>query len=154
VEAKLPRPKCCRNIGLMPEKNYFCPKGVKVAPDDEVQLSLDEFEAFRLAHYEGMYQEQAAAMMNVSRPTFGRIIESAQNKIADFLVNGKALKITGGEIFVINANLNPCETCKRSSELCDRGTDSRRCPFCRKTIKKDRGERHENCITIKAEPGR
>jgi len=149
----LPRPKCCRNIGLMPEKNYFSPKGVKVSLDDEVQLSLDEFEAFRLAHYEGMYQEKAAAMMNVSRPTFGRIIESAQNKIADFLVNGKALKITGGEIFVINSNLNPCENCKRPSELCDRSKEGKRCPYCRKTIKRDRGESYEDCIAIKTESG-
>jgi len=150
----MPRPKCCRNIGLKPEKDYFSPNGSNVSPDDEVELSLDEFEAFRLAHYEGLYQEQAAAMMKVSRPTFGRIIESAHNKIADFLVNGKALKITGGEIFVINSNLDPCENCKRASELCDWEDGSRRCPYCRKTLKKDRSERHENRITIKTEPDR
>ena len=91
----MPRPKCCRNIGLKPEKDYFSPNGSNVSPDDEVELSLDEFEAFRLAHYEGLYQEQAAAMMKVSRPTFGRIIGSAHNKIADFLVNGKVLRISG-----------------------------------------------------------
>ena len=137
----------------MPDNISFKPAGVKGSSFDEVQLTLDEFEAFRLAHYEGMYQEQAASMMNVSRPTFGRIIESAQNKIADFLVNGKALKITGGEIFVINSNLNPCENCKRVSELCEKGKDGRRCPYCRKTIKKDRGENHENCRTVKTESG-
>ena len=147
----MPRPKCSRNIGLMPEKNYFSPKGVKVSPDDEIQLSLDEFEAFRLAHYEGMYQEQAAVMMNVSRPTFGRIIESALNKIADFLVNGKALEITGGEIIFINSNLNPCGNCKRAPKFCDKGKEGKRCPYCRKTIKRDRGESYENCITIKTE---
>jgi uncharacterized protein len=140
----LPRPKCCRNIGLMPENTSFKPEGVKVSSCDEVQLTLDEFEAFRLAHYEGMYQEQAASLMNVSRPTFGRIIESAQNKIADFLVNGKALKITGGEIFVINSNLNPCENCKRSSENCERGKDGRRCPYCRKN---NRNVKEKICLT-------
>jgi uncharacterized protein len=149
----LPRPKCCRNIGLMPENTSFRPEGVRVSSCDEIQLTLDEFEAFRLAHYEGMYHEQAASLMNVSRPTFGRIIERAQNKIADFLVNGKALKITGGEIFVISSNLNPCENCKRVSELCEMGKDGRRCPYCRKTIKRDRGENHENCFTFKKQPG-
>jgi uncharacterized protein len=135
-EVNLPRPKCCRNIGLMPENISFKPEGVKASKFDEVLLTLDEFEAVRLAHYEGMYQEQAASMMNVSRPTFGRIIESALVKIADFLVNGKALSITGGEIFLINSNLNPCENCKRASELCNRSNDEKRCPLCRKNKKK------------------
>ena len=120
----------------MPENTCFKPEGVKISSCDEVQLTLDEFEAVRLAHYEGMYQEQAAVMMNVSRPTFGRIIESAQQKIADFLVNGKALKITGGDIFVVNSNINPCESCKRASVNCDRMNDNKRCPYCRKNIKK------------------
>lgn len=132
----MPRPKCCRNIGLMPENTCFKPEGVKASSCDEVQLTLDEFEAVRLAHYEGMYQEQAAAMMNVSRPTFGRIIESAQQKIADFLVNGKALKITGGDIFFLNSNMNPCENCKRVTVLCDRMKDGKGCPYCRKNNKK------------------
>jgi uncharacterized protein len=132
----LSRPKCCRNIGLMPENTWFKPEGVKASSCGEVNLTLDEFEAVRLAYYEGMYQEQAAEMMNVSRPTFGRIIESALVKIADFLVNGKSLKITGGEIFVINSNLNPCENCKRASEFCYRLNDSKQCPYCRKNNKK------------------
>jgi uncharacterized protein len=132
----MPRPKCCRNIGLMPENMHFKPVETESRVCEEVQMTLDEFEAVRLSHYEGMYQEQAAAMMNVSRPTFGRIIESAQQKIADFLVNGKALSITGGEIFLINSNLNPCENCKRASELCNRSNDEKRCPLCRKNKKK------------------
>ena len=132
----MPRPKCCRTIGRVPDTTCYRPEGAASHHREEVVLTLDEFEAFRLAHYEGMYQEQAASLMNVSRPTFGRIIESAQNKIADFLVNGKALKITGGEIFVINSNLNPCENCKRVSELCEKGKDGRRCPYCRKNNKK------------------
>jgi uncharacterized protein len=132
TEITMARPKCCRNIGLMPENIHFKPVGTESKLFEEVLMTLDEFEAVRLAYYEGMYQEQAASMMNISRPTFGRIIESAQRKLADFLVNGKALKITGGEIFVINSNLNPCENCKRSSENCDRGKEGRRCPYCRK----------------------
>ena len=137
----------------MPENIHFKPVQTESKLCEEVLMSLDEFEAVRLAFYEGMYQEQAASMMNISRPTFGRIIESAQNKIADFLVNGKALKITGGEIFVINSNLNPCENCKRVSELCEKGKDGRRCPYCRKNNKKDKGESYENCSTVKTEPG-
>jgi uncharacterized protein len=131
-EKIMPRPKCCRNIGAMPETRCFRPEDEQASPCDEVVMTLDEFEAVRLAFYEGMYQEQAATMMNVSRPTFGRIIESAQHKIADFLVNGKGLRIPGGEISVIKPNRDPCKGCKRASERCDRGGDGKRCPFCRK----------------------
>ena len=130
------RPKCCRNIGVMPETTCFKPEDARASSGDEVVMTLDEFEAVRLAYYEGMYQEQAAAMMNVSRPTFGRIIESAQSKIADFLVNGKGLRITGGDIFVVTSKRNPCEGCTRASERCDRGKDGMRCPFCRKGSRK------------------
>jgi predicted DNA-binding protein (UPF0251 family) len=126
----------------MPEITRFKPEGAQASSEDEVVMTLDEFEAVRLAYYEGMYQEQAAAMMNVSRPTFGRIIDSAQMKIADFLVNGKGLRITGGEIFVIRSNQNPCESCKRASERCDRGKDGRRCHFCRKGSRKIEKIRH------------
>jgi len=65
---------------------------------EEVVLSLDEYEAIRLADYEQLYQEEAAARMNISRQTFGRIIEKSHQKIADVLIHGKALKIEGGEI--------------------------------------------------------
>jgi len=61
-------------------------------------LTFDEIEAVRLADLEGLYQEDAAKKMKVSRQTFGRIIESAHKKIADALVNGKALSIKGGPI--------------------------------------------------------
>jgi ArsR family transcriptional regulator len=64
---------------------------------EEVVLSVDEFEAIRLADLEGFYQELAAKKMSVSRQTFGRILESAHRKVAEALVRGKALKIEGGE---------------------------------------------------------
>jgi uncharacterized protein len=64
----------------------------------EVCIALDELEAIRLADIKGMYQEDAAKLMKISRQTFGNIIESAHKKIADAIVNGKALKIEGGVI--------------------------------------------------------
>jgi len=54
---------------------------------------LDEFEAIRLADYEGLYHEKAAEQMNISRSTFGRIIDNARSKVADTIINGKALQI-------------------------------------------------------------
>jgi uncharacterized protein len=65
---------------------------------EEVIMTLDEFEAVRLADLNGLYQEQAATQMSVSRATFSRIIDSAHKKIAEVLVGGKALRIEGGPI--------------------------------------------------------
>jgi uncharacterized protein len=96
----MPRPKCRRNICGMPDKNYFKPRGIPAVDLEEIILTLDEFEAIRLADYEQLYQEEAAGKMNISRQTFGRIIEAAHKKIADVLLNGKALKIEGGEVAV------------------------------------------------------
>lgn len=94
----MPRPKCCRHVCGVPDKNYFKPRGIPSSELNEVVLHLDEYEAIRLADYEQLYQEEAAARMNISRQTFGRIIETAHKKIADVLINGKALKIEGGEV--------------------------------------------------------
>lgn len=65
---------------------------------EEIVLNMDEFEAVRLADYEHLYQKQAAEKMNISRQTFGRIIDVAHKKIADVLINGKALSIDDGNI--------------------------------------------------------
>jgi predicted DNA-binding protein (UPF0251 family) len=67
---------------------------------EEVVMALDEFEAMRLADLDGLYQEQAAEQMRVSRTTFSRIIDSAHRKVADALVHGKALRIEGGPVRV------------------------------------------------------
>jgi len=64
-------------------------------------LSIDELEAIRLADLHHLYQEEAAKQMNVSRQTFGRILDAAHAKVADALVNGKALSIQGGPIEIV-----------------------------------------------------
>ena len=90
------RPIRCRRVSSMPESSYFKPRGIPLSLLEEVVLTMDEFEAIRLADLEGLYQEEAAEKMKVSRSTFGRIIESARRKIAEALVKGKALKIERG----------------------------------------------------------
>jgi len=65
---------------------------------EEVNLTLDELEAVRLADWDGLYQEDAAKKMDISRQTFGNIINSAHKKVADVLLNAKALKIEGGPV--------------------------------------------------------
>lgn len=94
----MPRPCRCRRIRCRPDINCFKPRGIPIDKLKEVKLALDELEAIRLADFEGRYQEDAAKRMNVSRQTFGNIINSAHKKIADVLLNAKALKIEGGTV--------------------------------------------------------
>ncbi|HOE17281.1 MAG TPA: DUF134 domain-containing protein [Syntrophorhabdaceae bacterium] len=87
------RPKKCRCVNCCPDSSYFKPRGVPFVHLEEVSLNLDELEAIRLADLEGLYHEEAAGEMNVSRATFGRILDAARRKVAEAIVNGKALKI-------------------------------------------------------------
>jgi len=89
----MPRQKCKRRIAFSASVTYFKPAGIPLRDLEEVMLAADEVEAIRLANLEGMYQEEAAAAMGISRQTFGRIISSANKKIAEGLVKGKALRI-------------------------------------------------------------
>ncbi len=89
----MPRPKCCRRVSGAPACKLFKPMGVPASSVDEVVLALDEYEALRLADFEGLYQEQAAGRMGVSRQTFGRTIAAARRKVARALVQGCLLRI-------------------------------------------------------------
>jgi len=80
----------------MPEATYFKPAGIPLRVLDEVRLSVEEAEAIRLKDLEGLEQEQGAEKMNISRPTFQRVLASARQKIADALLNSKAIRIEGG----------------------------------------------------------
>jgi predicted DNA-binding protein (UPF0251 family) len=126
----MPRPKRCRRIGSSPGSSYFKPRGIPLSVLEEVVLSVDEFEAIRLADLEGLYQELAAEKMSVSRQTFGRIIESARQKVAEALVRGKALKIEGGAIEVASGKTFSCCDCRHSWRLADEGNEGLKCPSC------------------------
>jgi predicted DNA-binding protein (UPF0251 family) len=80
----------------MPGARCFKPLCRSMRDVEVVSLTLDEFEAVRLACLEELKQVDAARRMKVSRPTFSRILTSAQRKIADGLVNIKAIRIEGG----------------------------------------------------------
>ncbi|MBR9997691.1 MAG: DUF134 domain-containing protein [Cyclobacteriaceae bacterium] len=94
----MPRKKCLRYIGNTPDVTYYKPAGIPMRVLEEVVISLDEMEAIRLADHENFYQEEAARLMNISRQTFGRILESAHRKIAEALLQGKAIRIEGGNV--------------------------------------------------------
>ncbi|MBF0217249.1 MAG: DUF134 domain-containing protein [Candidatus Omnitrophica bacterium] len=90
------RPKKTRWIKCAPGERCFKPLCKPLSELEEVRMTLDEFEAVRLACLEGMKQVDAAKELKISRPTFSRIIASAHKKIADGLVNIKAIRIEGG----------------------------------------------------------
>jgi len=125
------RPRHCRRVGSMPESDYFKPRGIPLSMLEEVILTVDEFEAIKLADLESLYQEQAAGKMNVSRQTFGRIIESAHNKVAEALVKGKALKIEGGEFEMASVRKFKCDDCEHSWELLYGTGRPGNCPSCK-----------------------
>ena len=98
------RPCCIRKIGGLPAIVLFKPAGVPARLLEHVILELDEVEALRLADGMGLYQEEAAERMNISRPTFSRIIERARKKVADALLHGKALRIEGGAVEIAHGD--------------------------------------------------
>jgi len=96
----MPRPLKCRRVAFLPEATYFKPAGVPLRLLDEVILSVEEAEAIRLKDLEGLAQAPSAEKMNISRSTFQRVLASARRKIADVLLNSKAVRIEGGNFEV------------------------------------------------------
>ncbi len=92
----MPRPRRTRLVGCMPQAIYFKPAGVKMRQLNEVILSIEEFEAIRLKDFKSLSQEECAKKMGISQPTFHRLVLIARKKAADAIINGKALKIEGG----------------------------------------------------------
>ncbi|HSA31114.1 MAG TPA: DUF134 domain-containing protein [Candidatus Omnitrophota bacterium] len=90
------RPKKTRWVKCEPGERCFRPQGVRVKDLQGVDLTVDEFEAVRLADHERLTQEQIALQMKIHRSTVSRILTSAHGKIADALVNKKAVKVEGG----------------------------------------------------------
>ena len=90
----MPRPIRCRRIERLPVYRSFSPDDITAA--ESVQMTVDEFEALRLLDDEGLTQEACAARMNIARTTVTSIYDSSRKKVADALVHGKRLLITGG----------------------------------------------------------
>ena len=127
----MPRPKCCRRVAGLPRCKVFKPAGIPACSLEEVILTVDELEAVRLADLRGLYQEQAAEQMNISRQTFGRIIESAHRKVAETLVEGKALRIEGGEIEMAETRTFKCCHCRHTWGLPFGAGRPQECPKCK-----------------------
>jgi len=85
-----------RRVNYLPQITYFKPAGVPLTQLQEIRLSVEEAEAIRLKDLEGLEQEECAKKMNISRSTFARELNSGRQKVADALINGRAIKIDGG----------------------------------------------------------
>ena len=94
----MPRPRKYRRVCCNPSTYYFKPRGIPVYELEEITLEHDELESLRLADLLAYSHEDAAKEMNISRATFGRIVESARKKVVDGILNGKAIKINEEEL--------------------------------------------------------
>jgi predicted DNA-binding protein (UPF0251 family) len=92
------RPCCPRRIATLPGVVFFKPAGIPLRDLEERVLSLDEFEALRLADVEALPQLEAARHMAISRQTFSRILARARQTVATCLTQGMAVRIEGGVI--------------------------------------------------------
>jgi uncharacterized protein len=95
-EATVSRPAKPRFVTREPCVDFFKPRGIPLQDLEKESLTVEELEAIKLTDIEGLYQENAAERMEVSRPTFQRVLKSARGKVARCLVDGKALGIEGG----------------------------------------------------------
>jgi predicted DNA-binding protein (UPF0251 family) len=91
------RPRKCRHIRVNPAVRFYKPQGIPVRQLQIVTLKDEELEALSLADCQGLDHEAAAALMNISRSTFSRILAQARTSVATALVEGAALKIGGGD---------------------------------------------------------
>jgi len=124
------RPFRCRCVRCMPGTNYFKPRGVPLTSLEEVNLTVDEFEAIRLADLEGLYQEESARKMEISRQTFANIINSAHKKIAEAIVKVKAIKIEGGVYKMAEMRKFRCYDCKHEWDVPYGTGRPQNCPQC------------------------
>ena len=102
------RPKKYRIVKVDPKIAQFSPRGKPGRPD-ELDLTMDEFEALRLSDYMGLPQKDAAKSMRVSQQTFSRILKKAHKDVAFGLINGNTIKIQGGH-YVISSREEKTQT--------------------------------------------
>jgi uncharacterized protein len=110
------QPYRTRKVNQPPQFTSFKPRGISQKYLKKIELSIDEFEAIRLADYCSMEHQQAAQMMQISRPTFTRLIKKARHKIAMVLIEGMELNITGGNFELLNT-LYLCRDCGEKISL-------------------------------------
>lgn len=123
----MPRRKRNRRVQAPPVIKGMSVYGVRGRKANEVILRLEEYEAIRLLDYQNLTQEEAAVLMDISRPTLTRIYEEARNKVATSFVEGRDIIFRGGDI-CFDKNWYRCNTCKASYS--DYSEEDSKCPVC------------------------
>jgi len=124
----MPRPIKFRRVEFFPEDTYFVPWGKPKCEIEEMLLKVEELEATRLKDIEKLTQEECAERMQVSRQTFQNIIDSARNKIAIALTEGRAIRIKGGNYRAEFCKFK-CFDCGKIYEI-NYKQDKDNCPEC------------------------
>ncbi|MBU1239507.1 DUF134 domain-containing protein [Myxococcota bacterium] len=124
----MPRKQNERYVKEPPRFSSFKPAGIPRTELPGTSITLDEFEAVKLADYLELDQQDAADQMAISRSTFSRLVARARQKIAGALINGHELIIEGGRIHFIN-NLLVCRSCGHQFTV-TMETDMNKCPAC------------------------
>lgn len=109
------RPRKWRKVCCLPESNLFGPLKSSPADHEVIIMTVEEYETIRLIDLEGLKQEECAERMKVARTTVQRIYIDARKKIAEALVNGKILKIEGGDykLYDESERGRGCGRCRR-----------------------------------------
>ncbi len=125
--------KVKRRVSCLPKATYFKPREIPLCDLKIINLSIEELEAIRLCDLLQVEQNEAADTMGISRKTFWNDLQKARNKIADALVNGKAIEISGGE-YVNSGECNVEFLCKSCGHIwkspCNLGRPEC-CPECK-----------------------
>ncbi len=102
------RPRKWRKVCCLPESNRFGPLNSRINHDNFINMTVDEYETIRLIDLEGFTQEECSVQMNIARTTVQGIYNDARKKLADSLVNGKVLRIEGGDYKLCEGNDFSC----------------------------------------------
>jgi uncharacterized protein len=126
----MPRKKRERRMLMPPVIKGMSVFGVRGRKANEINLLLEEYEAIRLLDHQMLNQEQAALVMNVSRPTLTRIYEEARQKVASAFVEGRDILIKGGHV-TFDQDWYKCNICKANFNYHEEG--DAHCPVCDST---------------------
>ena len=125
------RPKKTRYVTIEPGTRALVPEngrdGSKLEP---IELGHDEYEALRLVDYEGLFQDSAGEMLGVSRQTVGRILVDARRKFAGAFVEGRPIRIEGGETEMMDHYV--CSDCGHQWLGYRDSQPGKHCPACGK----------------------
>ena len=122
------RPFKNRKVFNPPKMHGFKPFGIALCDTENVIIQFDEYESLKLLNYDNLSQEEAAAKMNVSRPTLTRIYNSALKKLTQAFVEGKTIFIKGGNI-EFDKDWYKCKKCFR---LIDGLENHTKCSGCKR----------------------